>query len=231
MRSKRDPNNPLSIQNILAGVIVTIVGGFILAYIIQDARFAFTGANIEASQYQFTTGDLSHEFRNQATYMLCHRDSSYGVHTVGNLYLIFTNKGGATGTLTGIAVTRVAPPSDPFRAKSKLILLEASTPSILFMNREQLNKLNNKNEQLSVPLDIEPGGSELIHVVYEVTDTGYSKEQALHYQAELADGFSVDVAWRVGSNKEKQLRLQTDNIYQNVCIGSGDAFDCLCPVD
>jgi hypothetical protein len=32
--------NPLSLRNIIAGVIITVIGGIILAYIIQDARFA-----------------------------------------------------------------------------------------------------------------------------------------------------------------------------------------------
>ena len=32
--------NPLSLSNILAGIIVTVLGGIILAYIIQDARFS-----------------------------------------------------------------------------------------------------------------------------------------------------------------------------------------------
>lgn len=33
-------NNPLSFKNLLAGIFVTVIGGIILAYIIQDARFA-----------------------------------------------------------------------------------------------------------------------------------------------------------------------------------------------
>ena len=33
-------NNPFSFKNILAGIIVTVIGGVILAYIIQDARFS-----------------------------------------------------------------------------------------------------------------------------------------------------------------------------------------------
>ena len=32
-------NNPLSFKNLIAGIIVTVVGGVIVAYIIQDARF------------------------------------------------------------------------------------------------------------------------------------------------------------------------------------------------
>ncbi len=32
--------NPLSLRNIISGVIVTVIGGIILAFIIQDARFA-----------------------------------------------------------------------------------------------------------------------------------------------------------------------------------------------
>ena len=32
--------SPLSVKNIVAGIIVTVIGGVILAYIIQDARFA-----------------------------------------------------------------------------------------------------------------------------------------------------------------------------------------------
>jgi hypothetical protein len=33
-------DNPLSFKNILSGIIVTVIGGIILAYIIQDARFS-----------------------------------------------------------------------------------------------------------------------------------------------------------------------------------------------
>lgn len=33
-------NNPLSLKNLLAGIIITLVGGVILAWVIQDARFA-----------------------------------------------------------------------------------------------------------------------------------------------------------------------------------------------
>lgn len=33
-------DNPLSFKNLLAGVIVAVIGGVILAYIIQDARFS-----------------------------------------------------------------------------------------------------------------------------------------------------------------------------------------------
>jgi hypothetical protein len=36
--------NPLSLKNIVAGVIVTVLGGVILAYIIQDARFSVNQA-------------------------------------------------------------------------------------------------------------------------------------------------------------------------------------------
>lgn len=39
MRSSDKSNNPLAFRNLLAGVIVTVIGGVILAYIIQDARF------------------------------------------------------------------------------------------------------------------------------------------------------------------------------------------------
>jgi len=31
---------PLSVKNIIAGILVTVIGGIILAYIIQDARFS-----------------------------------------------------------------------------------------------------------------------------------------------------------------------------------------------
>ncbi len=37
---KSKTENPLSFKNILAGLIVTVLGGIIVAYIIQDARFS-----------------------------------------------------------------------------------------------------------------------------------------------------------------------------------------------
>ena len=37
---KSNQENPLSLRNIVAGIIVTVVGGVILAFIIQDARFS-----------------------------------------------------------------------------------------------------------------------------------------------------------------------------------------------
>ena len=39
-------NNPLSIKNIVAGLFVTVVGGILLAYILQEGRFAPTPAPV-----------------------------------------------------------------------------------------------------------------------------------------------------------------------------------------
>lgn len=40
--TKDKSHNPLSLSYIVAGIFITVLGGLILAYIIQDARFAPT---------------------------------------------------------------------------------------------------------------------------------------------------------------------------------------------
>ncbi len=64
-----DNDNPLSLKNLLAGILVTLIGGVILAWIIQDARFAPASEPISTSSTnsvktdtQVTEGGFSKDY-------------------------------------------------------------------------------------------------------------------------------------------------------------------------
>lgn len=40
MKKSQPPDSPLSVKNIISGILITVIGGVILAFIIQDARFS-----------------------------------------------------------------------------------------------------------------------------------------------------------------------------------------------
>ena len=50
-------SRPLSLENILAGIIVTVVGGVILAFIIQDARFSPKSNPVQVTETAIVQGE------------------------------------------------------------------------------------------------------------------------------------------------------------------------------
>jgi len=52
---KEKSESPLSIKNLAAGIIVTVLGGLILAYIIQDARFSDKNSTNNEAQARMLT--------------------------------------------------------------------------------------------------------------------------------------------------------------------------------
>ena len=72
-------DNPLSIKNIIAGIIITVIGGVIVAYIIQDARFA--ASRVTPTYYQLDITFTVVELESTAQASLTTQTSSQSQRT------------------------------------------------------------------------------------------------------------------------------------------------------
>ncbi len=105
--------DPLSIRNIVAGILITVIGGVIIAFIIQDARFA---------PRQTPTPDLANQ---ETTKMLL----TVQAHEIELVHAITTIQGGGTANESyyGPTATALAQQLEELESTRKSLILPTAT--------------------------------------------------------------------------------------------------------